>query len=164
MSPTLKSPPPGLRAPTGAMIAKANSGLRLQPEPNGKLLKKVLLLEDDPAFKEIMSTFIRENGYDVIAVQNGVEGVHEVLASDFEVILCDMQMPTLPGDMFYRAVERMRPHLCDRFIFMTGYRGNGKVSDFINAVQGTVLIKPFHVDDLMELFAFVELRTYLLAA
>ena len=146
------------------MIAKANSGLRLQPSPEGAPARRVLLLEDDAAFEEIMSTFIRENGYQVVSVQNGVEGVHEVLASDFEVILCDMQMPTLPGDMFFRAVERMRPHLCERFIFMTGYRGNGKVNDFINAVQGTVLIKPFHVDDLLELFAFVELRTYLLAA
>ena len=126
--------------------------------------KKILLLEDDPAFKEIMTDFLTENGYDVKAVHNGVEGVHQVLAGDFEVILCDMLMPTLPGDMFYRAVERMRPHLCERFIFMTGYRGNAKVNEFISSVQGTVLNKPFHVDDLLELFAFIQLRTKLLAA
>jgi CheY-like chemotaxis protein len=130
----------------------------------GFVRKKVLLLEDDPAFKEIMADFLTENGYAVRAVQNGVEGVHEVLAGDFEVILCDMLMPTLPGDMFYRAVERMRPHLCDRFVFMTGYRGNTKVNQFIDAVNGTVLTKPFHVDDLLELFAFIQLRSTLLAA
>ncbi len=126
--------------------------------------RKILLLEDDPAFKEIMTDFLGESGYEVVAVQNGVEGVHHVLASDFEVILCDMLMPTLPGDMFYRAVERMRPHLCERFIFMTGYRGNVKVNQFIDLVHGTVLTKPFHVDDLLELFAFIQLRTTLLAA
>src|SRR5436190_24107310 len=96
--------------------------------------KKVLLLEDDPAFKEILTDFLGETGFKVVAVQNGVEGVHQVLASDFEVILCDMMMPTLPGDMFFRAVERMRPHLCDRFIFMTGHRNNSKVNDFIGNV------------------------------
>lgn len=133
-------------------------------KPESEQRKKVLLLEDDPAFKEIMTDFLGENGYEVKAVQNGVEGVHEVLASDFEVILCDMLMPTLPGDMFYRAVERMRPHLCERFIFMTGYRGNTKVNEFIELVNGTVLTKPFHVDDLLELFAFIQLRTTLLAA
>ena len=58
----------------------------------------------------------------------------------------------------------MRPHLCDRFIFLTGYRGNRKATDFITSVNGTVLITPFHVDDLLEIFAFVELRTHLLAA
>lgn len=131
---------------------------------SGPKRKRVLILEDDATFKEIMTDFLTENGYEVRAVQNGVEGVHEVLAGDFEVILCDMLMPTLPGDMFFRAVERMRPHLCHRFIFMTGYRGNSKVNEFIDMVHGTVLTKPFHVDDLLELFAFVQLRTRFLTA
>ena len=120
---------------------------------------RVLLLEDDSQFKDIMREFLMQNGFQVVAVQNGVEGVHEVLASDFEVILCDMMMPTLPGDMFFRAVERMRPHLCERFIFMTGHRGNPKVNDFVRAVNGTMLSKPFQVDDLLEMIAFVQVRT-----
>ena len=126
--------------------------------------KKVLLVEDDPAFQEIMKDFLTEEGYDVVAVNNGVEGVHKVLASDFEVILCDMMMPTLPGDMFYRAVERMRPHLCPRFVFMTGHRNNQKVNEFIQAVQGTILTKPFHIDDLPQLIAFVQVRMAIEAA
>ena len=125
------------------------------PETKGT----VLLLEDDPQFKDIMQEFLSSHGFKVACVQNGVEGVHEVLAKDFEVILCDMMMPTLPGDMFFRAVERMRPHLCNRFIFMTGHRGNPKVNDFIRTVNGTILSKPFHVDDLLEMIAFVQVRT-----
>ena len=141
------------------------SGIRLHEEPNAaEAMKKVLLLEDDPAFKEIMTDFLKESGFAVVGVVNGVEGVHQVLASDFEVILCDMMMPTLPGDMFFRAVERMRPHLCDRFVFMTGHRGNVKVNDFIKNVNGTILTKPFHVDDLLEMIAFINVRTMLLAA
>jgi CheY-like chemotaxis protein len=93
--------------------------LRVEPS---SARRKALLLEDDESFREIMGEFLVEQGLEVVSVQNGVEGVHEVLASNFDAILCDMNMPTLPGDMFYRAVERMRPHLCDRFIFMTGYR------------------------------------------
>ncbi len=140
--------------------------LRLHPTPSEAKArtKKILLLEDDPAFKEIMTDFLTESGFEVIAVQNGVEGVHQVLASDFEVILCDMMMPTLPGDMFFRAVERMRPHLCDRFVFMTGHKGNTKVNDFIENVCGTILTKPFHVDDVLELIAFIQVRVHLLAA
>ncbi|MEA3212560.1 MAG: hypothetical protein QOE70_5617 [Chthoniobacter sp.] len=134
------------------------------PELNGVSNRKVLLLEDDPAFKDIMTDFLKESGFEVVAVMNGVEGVHQVLASDFEIILCDMMMPTLPGDMFFRAVERMRPHLCDRFVFMTGHRGNAKVNEFIENVRGTILTKPFHVDDLLELIAFIQVRVHLIAA
>jgi two-component system NtrC family sensor kinase len=120
--------------------------------------RKILLLEDDPQFRLIMREFLESHGYQVVAVENGVEGVHEVLSNEFEVILCDMMMPTLPGDMFYRAVERTRPHLCDRFIFMTGHRGSPKVNEFIRSVNGTMLAKPFQVDDLLEMIAFVQVR------
>jgi DNA-binding NtrC family response regulator len=138
--------------------AEALESVVPDPAPTGER-RKVLLLEDDPQFKDIMKEFLSSHDFDVVAVQNGVEGVHEVLAHDFEVILCDMMMPTLPGDMFFRAVERMRPHLCDRFIFMTGHRGNPKVNDFIRTVNGTMLSKPFHVDDLLEMIAFVQVRS-----
>ncbi len=162
--------PPSSEASPASAPATPDSALApmrvVSPEENGKAVgtRKVLLLEDDPAFKEIMTDFLGETGFNVVAVQNGVEGVHQVLASDFEVVLCDMMMPTLPGDMFFRAVERMRPHLCDRFIFMTGHRNNAKVNDFIENVNGTILTKPFHVDDLLEMIAFIQIRTHLLAA
>lgn len=121
--------------------------------------RKILLLEDDDTFQEIIRDFLQSHGYEVVAVKNGVEGVREIMAGDFEVVICDMMMPNLPGDMFYLAVERMRPHLCNRFIFITGLRDNSKVVEFIRKVNGTVLHKPFHVDDLLEIIGFVHVKT-----
>jgi DNA-binding response OmpR family regulator len=118
--------------------------------------QKILLLEDDEAFKNLIKTFLEANFFQVVAVSNGVEGVREILASDFEIIICDMMMPNLPGDMFYLAVERMRPHLCSRFIFITGMRGDGKAAEFVRKINGTMLMKPFHVDDLLEIITFLH--------
>jgi DNA-binding NtrC family response regulator len=135
--------------------------INLPEQYSGMQTRKILLLEDDDQFKEILKEFLESNFFDVVAVRNGVEGVREVLKSDFEVVICDMMMPTLPGDMFYLAVERMRPHLCNRFIFITGMRGNPKVAEFIKKVNGTVLAKPFHVDDLLEMIGFVQVKSTL---
>jgi len=121
--------------------------------------KRVLLLEDDEMFKNIIKEFLESNYYEVVAVGNGADGVRAVLNSEFDVIICDMMMPKLPGDMFYTAIERMRPHLCRRFIFITGHRGNPKINDFIKQVRGTMLAKPFHMDDLLEAIAFVQVKT-----
>ncbi len=63
--------------------------------------------------------------------KTGVEGVRELMAVELEVILCDVNMPKLPGDMFYRAVQGINPLLCARFIFMTGYCGHDKINEFI---------------------------------
>ena len=81
-------------------------------QKTGVLGKRILLLEDDPDFKGILTDVLEQNDYTVVAVQNGAEGVREVMKADFDAIICDMMMPGLPGDMFYLAVERMRPALC----------------------------------------------------
>jgi CheY-like chemotaxis protein len=125
----------------------------------GVKIKRVLLLEDDEMLKSVIKEFLEGNFYEVVAVGNGAEGVRAVLKQEFDVIVCDMMMPKLPGDMFYTAIERMRPHLCRRFIFITGHRGNPKINDFIKQVKGTMLSKPFRMDDLIDAVAFVQVKS-----
>jgi CheY-like chemotaxis protein len=132
---------------------------RINPiAPGGAKIKRVLLLEDDEMLKNVIKEYLEGNFYQVSAVSNGAEGVRAVLKQEFDVIVCDMMMPKLPGDMFYTAIERMRPHLCRRFIFITGHRGNPKITDFIKQVRGTMLAKPFRMDDLIEAIAFLEVK------
>jgi len=140
---------------------RTNEGTRT--EAKGSLKRKVLVLDDDDAFRSFLTRMLAQQGFEVISVANGVDGVHQILAHDFDSILCDILMPTLPGDMFYRAVERMRPHLCRRFVFITGQYEQAKVKEFLASAGGTILLKPFQIDDLREMMAFVELRNLHLA-
>ena len=114
---------------------------------------RVLLLEDDVFFGKILSDCLTEIGCEVVEVENGVEGVREVMARDYSLILCDLMMPSLRGDLFYAAVERIRPGLCDRFIFMTGNREDAWVQEFIRKVNRPLLWKPFRLTDLWEAIA-----------
>src|SRR5580698_1071455 len=93
-------------------LPESRSGIRMQT-------KKILLLEDDEDFRNIIKEFLESHFYNVITVRNGVEGVREIMAR---------------------------------------YKGDGKVADFVKKVSGTMLNKPFHVDDLLEMIAFVQVR------
>ena len=66
----------------------------------------------------------------------------------FDVIICDMMMPKLGGEMFYWAVTRARPGTARRFIFFTGHQNNPKITFFFHRVNATVLIKPFRMAEL----------------
>jgi len=133
----------------------------LTPEPAKAVVPergKVLLLDDDTTLRELITTFLAEHGYKVIAVENGGEGVREVLASDFTLVLCDFMMPGLPGDLFYDAVARIRPDLCKRFVFMTGHRDDAKTNAFVSRVGGQVLWKPFGMSELLSAISVQEVR------
>jgi CheY-like chemotaxis protein len=111
---------------------------------------RILLLEDDPDFCGVLRELLDPIRYEVTQVDNGVEGLKKIASADFDIVLCDMMMPTLPGDMFYLAVERTKPYLCKRFIFMTGHRGDPKWDAFVRKVGGLMLWKPIQVRDLLD--------------
>jgi DNA-binding response OmpR family regulator len=121
--------------------------------------RNILMLEDETDLTEELAPFFAANGYKLVAVTNGVDGLKQIIARDFSVIICDMMMPNLPGDMFYRAVERTKPLLCKRFIFITGFKGNRDIEDFIRKVNGVMLWKPFETHELMSAIEMVIQKT-----
>lgn len=109
---------------------------------------KVLLLEDRHDFREVLQEHLGLSGYKVTSVSNGAEGLREVMKSTFDLIICDMIMPEVGGEMFYWAVTRVRSAAGQRFIFFTGHQNNPKIEFFFQRVNATVLRKPFKLADL----------------
>jgi CheY-like chemotaxis protein len=105
--------------------------------------QRVLLLEDRDDFREVLQDYLVSRSFQVTSVPSGVEGLREILKDPFDLILCDMMMPELGGEMFYWAVTRMRPAAGQRFIFFTGHQNNPKLKFFFERVKATVLFKPF---------------------
>jgi CheY-like chemotaxis protein len=110
--------------------------------------RHILVVEDDSELAGMLDYFLRSRGYRVTGVSNGVDGLRAVMAEDYDAILCDMVMPQMPGDMFYMAVRRVRPQLCERFIFVTAHQERPRVKEFLNQVREMVLRKPFNLEDL----------------
>src|SRR5216110_1947968 len=112
--------------------------------------RTILLLDDESQVAAVLKDYLESRSFHVTTAKDGVEGLKKIMASNFDVILCDLMMPNLPGDMFYLAVQRTKPQLCKKFIFMTGYAGDPKWQAFITRVKGVVLAKPFEFQLLLE--------------
>jgi CheY-like chemotaxis protein len=105
--------------------------------------QRVLLLEDRDDFREVLLDHLISRFFQVTSVPSGVEGLREIRKGAFDLIICDMMMPQMGGEMFYWAVTRIRPATAQRFIFFTGHRNNPTIEFFFQRVKATVLIKPF---------------------
>jgi CheY-like chemotaxis protein len=111
--------------------------------PLGGPSRKVLLLEDRDDFREVLRDHLVFRSYEVTSVPSGVEGLREIMKGAFDIIICDMMMPQVGGEMFYWAVTRVRPATARRFIFFTGHKNNPAIEFFFRRVNATVLFKPF---------------------
>ena len=63
----------------------------------------------------------------------------------YDLILCDMRMPELYGPTLYRLLERQRPLLCSRLIFLTGDTLEPATQDFLEQSGAPCLTKPFPI-------------------
>lgn len=113
-----------------------------------RLPLRVLILDDEEDFRAVVEHHLSSRFDRITSVSNGVEGLREIQKDPFDLILCDIMMPRLGGEMFYWAVTRLRPAARLKFLFITGHRNDPKILSFFERVQATVLFKPFRLDAL----------------
>ena len=141
---TMRPPP---RTPNPEEIVTLDIGAQKEVMPNGPT-SKVLLLEDRDDFRDVLQDHLVSRSYQVTSVRSGVEGLREVMKARFDLIICDMLMPRVGGEMFYWAVTRIRAAARKRFIFFTGHKNNPAIDFFFRRVNATVLFKPFKLSAL----------------
>ena len=86
----------------------------------GRNRLRVLLVEDSPDIREVFILLLRAEDIDVVATDNGREATDLAARWDFDVVLTDLGLPDIPGDVVIRrilAAARRRP----RIIVITGY-------------------------------------------
>jgi CheY-like chemotaxis protein len=109
----------------------------------------VLVVDDDVALLEAFKEMLVISDFTVSTASNGVEALKIVMKQEIDAIICDLMMPTMAGDMFYLAVERTKPQLCNRFVFVTGYENDPKFGPFLKKSNAMVLNKPVTMDKLL---------------
>ncbi|MDB6123303.1 MAG: sensor hybrid histidine kinase [Pedosphaera sp.] len=117
--------------------------------------KHILVVDDNVELAQTYQELFQVHGYKATIATNGVQALKLVMHSEVDAILCDLSMPQLEGDMFFITVERVRPHLSKRFVFVTGNVGNPKYEPFLKNVSCPVLYKPVAIDNLLKALSSV---------
>jgi CheY-like chemotaxis protein len=68
---------------------------------------RVLIIEDNPTSLELLTYLLRAFGHTVLAADDGQQGLDIAISQIPDLILCDMQLPTING---FQIIERVRDH------------------------------------------------------
>jgi two-component system, chemotaxis family, response regulator PixH len=74
--------------------------------PQSAKMATVLVVEDAPSERELMSHYLRAEGYSVIGAHSGNEGLDKAIAQRPDVIVTDVVMPGISGFELCRKLKR----------------------------------------------------------
>ena len=126
--------------------------------PNGLEIMNILVVDDNVQIADMLKMLLEARDFVVTTVQDGLSALKEVMDLDYDVIICDIEMPKMPGDMFYLATQKLKPELAKRFVFVTGHGDNPRVEAFLKQVDGLVIFKPVHTGELINMVSLVLSR------
>jgi CheY-like chemotaxis protein len=108
-------------------------------------VRHILIVDDDPAIRNVVADILEVSDYSVRMATNGIEALRELRAHPPAVVLLDLMMPVMDGWEFLRQIK----HAAIRVpvAVMSAARDAGTVSDELGAQA--FLPKPFERDDVL---------------
>ena len=108
---------------------------------------RILVVDDEPAQREMISGFLKKQAFDVVVAENGAKALELFRQDSIDLILTDQKMPHLSGLDLLQAVRAINPET--PVILMTAF---GSIEAAVSAIQRGAtdyLTKPLNLDELL---------------
>ena len=115
-------------------------------DPEGAV-KRVLVVDDEPAIRELLELVLRYDGWDVRAAPDGTTALETAAVFGPDVVLLDVMLPDLDGFEVLRRLRADRPRLPVMFLSARDSRADRLAG--LSAGGDDYLVKPFLLDDLV---------------
>lgn len=109
---------------------------------------RVLIVEDEEALRLDLVDLLEGEGFDVLDRGDGGEAIAAIELYRPQLVVCDVQLPSLGGVGILKAVRSSRI-ASPKMIMMTAYGDNETVDTLKSLGAKEVLIKPISFDDLL---------------
>lgn len=110
-------------------------------------MPRILLIEDDPAFTQIIGTFLRRKKYDISAASSLKEGRAMIASASYELLLLDYHLPD--GNGFDLIRELAADGLKLPVIMMTGFHDIRTAVKAIHMGASNYITKPVNPEELL---------------
>jgi CheY-like chemotaxis protein len=113
-------------------------------------LPGILIVDDEPAIRQLLQMSLEVQGFRVWAAANGAEAVqlYQLHRAAIAVVLLDVIMPGLDGPRTLEALEQFDPGVC--CLFMSGNLGAYTEQELLRRGARGLVSKPFVLETLAE--------------
>ncbi len=121
----------------------------------------ILVAEDTPVNQKVVEQILRKRGHNVILANNGREALDLYYENDFDLILMDMQMPTMDGLQATKAIRNIEDpdEPLIPIIALTAHTMKGDRERCIDAGASDYLSKPVDAEALLDMIEKLARRS-----
>ncbi len=109
----------------------------------------ILLAEDDPVTRMLMTRFLKNAGYEVDAVANGSEALDKMTKRYYPMLVTDWEMPEMDGIALCKAVRNMQLDGYVYALLLTARDAKEHIIAGLEAGADDYLVKPVHEPELI---------------
>lgn len=112
-------------------------------------MTRILVIEDEKDEMKNICFFLQHEGYETIMAENGRIGVEKAKSEKPDLIICDLNLPELPG---YEAIDEIRkfPETSQiPIIILTVYPEPAGVDSELRSRVQDYIVKPFYFKDFL---------------
>ena len=109
----------------------------------------ILLAEDDPVTRMLMTRFLKKAGYEVTAVGDGNEALDQMTKRHFPILVTDWEMPGMDGIDLCKAVRNLQLDGYVYALLLTARNAKEHIIAGLEAGADDYLIKPVHEPELI---------------
>ena len=129
--------------PAGAHRGKIMPGK--EKVKNGNI--KVLLIDDEVGFADILAKRLNKRNMDVTPVYTGIEAVQIIRKQDFDVAVLDLKMEDMDGIEVLKIFKKAYPEMA--VIMLTGHGSEQAAKEGIEFGAFDYLTKPCELEELL---------------
>ena len=113
------------------------------------MVKKILIIEDDPNVQANLAQLLDEEGFNTIVASNGKEGLEKVKINNPDLIICDVMMPGIDGYRVKEILNKADETFDIPLIFLTAKTNIKDLRQGMNLGAEDYIFKPYKTDDLL---------------
>ncbi len=129
---------------TGASGAEALTANPAHP------VARILVVEDEPTVAALIADVLRDEGMSVDVLLDSQSALRQTERESYDLLICDLKMPGIDGQMFYRTLRERAHPLRDRVLFVTGDVLAARSQEFLAHHHLPHVAKPFRMEELTE--------------
>lgn len=117
-------------------------------EFKGKASMKVMVVEDEHDIRDILKNLLEEEGFEVVALENGLRIMEELRANSPDLLLLDQMLPGKTGVEAVREVRASEQFANLPIIMVTGLSGEDDKVNALDLGADDYVTKPFYPKEL----------------